>query len=283
MSTSSSPSSFPSGSNPVSEKRAQASRLNGAKSSGPKTPEGKARSAMNAVRHGLTAQSAVLPGEDPAELGELSRGLLAQLRPADPLQRVLAERVVALTWKLRRVAAAEARAAEEMDERALRSWEGDRRLHREMPALMPEAGPRPVPRDGATLLAESFREMGFNSERAVDGRLLRITQYELKLDAALRAAVRELRALKKEELNFGTEPEPAEGAREAEAENAAPEVAAEVAAEVAQQANTAEAAPHGATECHTAPHFPAQDANGQNEPEAGRAATDSGPDPTAVT
>ena len=282
MSTSSSPSSsFPSGSNPVSEKRARASRVNGAKSSGPRTPEGKARSSMNAVRHGLTAQSAVLPGEDRAALDELSRGLLAQLRPADPLQRVLAERVVALTWKLRRVAAAEARAAEEMDERALRSWEGDRRLHREMPALMPEAGPRPVPRDGATLLADSFREMGFNSERAVDGRLLRITQYELKLDAALRAAVRELRALKKEEQNFGTEPEEESG--EAEAENVAPEVAAEVAPEVAPHAETAEAAPHGATECHTVPQFPVHDSNGQNEPEAGRAATDSGPDPTAVT
>ena len=233
---------------------------------------------MNAVRHGLTAQSAVLPGEERSELEALSSGLLAQLRPADPLQRVLAERVVALTWKLRRVAAAEARAAEQMDERALSSWEHDRQLYRELPNLMPRPGLRPEPRDGATLLADSFREMGLARERAVDGRLLRITQYELKLDAALRAAVRELRALKKEEQNFGTEPEPEpeekeEGEGKGKAEAAAPRATTE----------TPEAAPHGATDCHTAPQFPPEDTNGQNEPEAGAAAPDPGADPTQVT
>jgi hypothetical protein len=52
--------------------RAEASRRNGAKSCGPKTPEGKARSAQNALKHGLRSQKhIVLPGESATEFEAL--------------------------------------------------------------------------------------------------------------------------------------------------------------------------------------------------------------------
>jgi hypothetical protein len=87
----------------LSPARAAASRRNGAKSSGPKTPEGKARSCQNALKHGLRAQKhMVLPGESPAAFEALEAALLEELAPEGALQTVLARRVVAAAWRLER-------------------------------------------------------------------------------------------------------------------------------------------------------------------------------------
>jgi hypothetical protein len=83
--------------------RAEASRRNGAKSCGPKTPEGKLRSSQNALKHGLRAQKCVvLPGESAAEFAALEAALLEELAPEGALQSVLAQRVVAATSRLAR-------------------------------------------------------------------------------------------------------------------------------------------------------------------------------------
>src|ERR687891_1783428 len=83
--------------------RAEASRRNGAKSRGPKTAEGKARSAQNALKHGLRAQKhMVLHGESTTAFEALEAALLEELAPEGALQTVLARRVVAAAWRLER-------------------------------------------------------------------------------------------------------------------------------------------------------------------------------------
>ena len=65
--------------------QSEASRLNGARSAGPATEAGKARSALNGVRHGLCGRTFfLLPDEDPAEFREHEAMWLAVWSPARP-------------------------------------------------------------------------------------------------------------------------------------------------------------------------------------------------------
>jgi hypothetical protein len=80
----------------------RANRANAQKSTGPRTAEGKERASRNAVKHGLLAREAVIAGEDPEEFEVYREGMLADLAPAGPVEAMLAERVVGLSWRLRR-------------------------------------------------------------------------------------------------------------------------------------------------------------------------------------
>ncbi len=75
---------------------------------GPKTPEGKATSSRNSLQHGLTARETVLPWEDAAGFEAFREDLLAGLSPVGALEETLADRIVALSWRLRRFGLAEA-------------------------------------------------------------------------------------------------------------------------------------------------------------------------------
>jgi hypothetical protein len=87
----------------LSPARAAASRRNGAKSRGPRTPEGKACSAQNALRHGLSAQKhLVLDDEDAQAFAALEAAVHEELAPEGVVQRLLAGRIVRAAWRLER-------------------------------------------------------------------------------------------------------------------------------------------------------------------------------------
>ena len=99
---------------PVSNARAEASRKNGARSRGPVTPEGKARSARNALKHGLRAHKyVVLPDEDAAEFAALETALIDELAPQGVLQSILVGRIARAAWRLERADRIEAEVLEE--------------------------------------------------------------------------------------------------------------------------------------------------------------------------
>ena len=81
-----------------------ANRCNAAKSTGPRTAEGKAVSAQNATKHGLFAQGNVVISEKQADFDALRDEMLADLAPAGVMESILAARIVGLTWRLQRAA-----------------------------------------------------------------------------------------------------------------------------------------------------------------------------------
>ena len=62
--------------------RRDANRRNAQRSTGPRTPAGKATSSKNALQHGLLAAQTLLPDEDADALTALSTGLIDQLAPS---------------------------------------------------------------------------------------------------------------------------------------------------------------------------------------------------------
>jgi hypothetical protein len=90
-----------------SARRIAASRANGATSRGPKTPEGKRRSAMNDVRHGLLAKTVLLDNESPEAFEEFCRHFHQSLDPADPVETALLEELAVAVWRTRRAWAIE--------------------------------------------------------------------------------------------------------------------------------------------------------------------------------
>lgn len=69
---------------------------------GPKTPEGKEVSSMNALKHGLLSKEVLLKEEDPKVLEELSSGIRDFFQPVGRMEEILVDRIISNTWRLRR-------------------------------------------------------------------------------------------------------------------------------------------------------------------------------------
>jgi hypothetical protein len=87
-----------------SEEQKRAARINGAKSKGPISPEGKAKSSQNATKHGVYSKSGfyLLGNETKAEFEDLVSAYVARFNPADEVERRMVHQYAALDFRLRR-------------------------------------------------------------------------------------------------------------------------------------------------------------------------------------
>ncbi len=177
----------------TTEAQISANRSNAQKSTGPRTPEGKATVAQNAVKHGLLAQEVVIKGEDPGEFELYRDGMLEELAPAGLMESMLAERIVSLSWRLRRAERLQVAAFDRVEEKNEplpvldhedAAWLLERIVERGI-RIPPPAPEGPFGR-GAV--------QDFNQERVLD----RLLMYERRIEHSLYRTMAELRKLRKE-------------------------------------------------------------------------------------
>ena len=91
-----------------SDLQIEANRRNAQRSTGPRTADGKARVASNALKHALTGKQVVLPNENPEDFDAFRVGMLSELNPQGGLEEALAEKIIVDLWRLRRIPVLEA-------------------------------------------------------------------------------------------------------------------------------------------------------------------------------
>ena len=87
----------------ATNKQTRANRENAKKSTGPRTPGGKARSSKNALKHGLLSQDSVLPGEAPEEFDRQLTAIEDWVLPRNPLEREICRQIADAAWRMQRL------------------------------------------------------------------------------------------------------------------------------------------------------------------------------------
>ena len=124
----------------TTDKQTAANRRNAQESTGPITPAGKAKASRNALRHGLLASEIVLGGESREEFESFRDTMIERLDPDGELESMLAHRIVAGAWRLRRAGRIE---QEMLDEMLAVAAAGEKYLLDELTRLVGSSKPPP--------------------------------------------------------------------------------------------------------------------------------------------
>ena len=172
----------------TSQLKSETARINGAKSKGPKSPETRAKSAANSLRHGLTAVSTViLDCESPDEFKKLLAEFVAMHEPATPAEHDSVEQMAIARWRVRRAC---------MSETAL--------LDVEMHRCQPEFDKQYAGADPGIHLAVAIKNLADDSRA-----LALLSRYESRLQRTYDRAyhtLRELQAARKAQERKHSDP-----------------------------------------------------------------------------
>jgi hypothetical protein len=147
----------------ASQAQIDANRINAQSSTGPQSPEAKARVALNPLTHGLARANIFLPGEAPAEFVEIRKAVGNSFRFLREVDTIFIDEAALAWWKIRRIS----------------EWQV---------AIMTSAlEGLPVPEALARMFGDSH-----------EAALKSLHRYETSARGALHRALNQLRALQKE-------------------------------------------------------------------------------------
>ena len=92
------------------EKQINANRQNAKKSSGPRTPKGKTRTAQNALKHGLLAQDSVIPSEEAADFDNHLTAIEDSYLPRNRVEKEIVRQIADVMWRMQRLSRIESSA-----------------------------------------------------------------------------------------------------------------------------------------------------------------------------
>ncbi len=87
----------------ISPARLAANRANAALSTGPRTPEGKARSSSNALKSALTGRTVLLPSDDAEAYQQHVERYFDEFQPVGVCESELVQSIADANWRLRRI------------------------------------------------------------------------------------------------------------------------------------------------------------------------------------
>jgi hypothetical protein len=157
-----------------SERKLTSARANGAKAAGRKTAEGIARSAANAITHGLTSRKIVLSTESDTQFEQLRESYILEFAPRTQVEADLVDQFIAARWRLERLWSIETSLfdLEMSDQKA--------QIQKDFEAI-----------DDDTRLAIAFRSLADGSRT-----LSLLNRYEARLQRACSSALESLRTLR---------------------------------------------------------------------------------------
>jgi hypothetical protein len=176
----------------ASKKQFAANRANAAHSTGPRTEEGKARSRLNAIKHGLLATEAANFGVE----GEAARNAFESFsdrlenyyRPRGPIEEILVQKIAIATWRLKRAMRFESRSTHDASLReaaGYKNWSNNHKGRRH-PSI------------------KNMRDWGLDGAPIPeDFKLALLIRYEGAINRDLYRAMGELRKVKKEQASSG--------------------------------------------------------------------------------